>query len=211
MFRTLRHWVVLNGLFVPCSYAWPQRDMLEPAGFLCTSCPHLMVPLTGGEKGRPVQGRRCPRNCKYPSCSAPAVFGVATGSFRTREGSGTVLCASSWLVQARYKPGDLPSQVCKAVPVGMVAFWRCLLAGCPAGTDAPGGAFSLPYAWQRLVVTAPCLPQPHVVEKRPVGKTHDRRTLFAFLFCSFSTGGATRAACLRYVQAGRACHGLPAG
>lgn len=122
---------------------------LESAGFLCTSCPHLMVPLTGGEKGRPVQGRRCPRNCKYPSCSAPAVFGVATGSFRTREGSGTELCASSWLVQAGYKPGDLPSQVCKAVPVGMVAFWRCLLAGCPAGTDAPGGAFSLPYAWQR--------------------------------------------------------------
>lgn len=37
----------------------------------------------------------------------------------------------------------------KAVSMGTVVFWRCLLAGCPAGTDVPEGAFSLPYAWQR--------------------------------------------------------------
>lgn len=173
-----------------------------------------MVPLTGGEKGRSVQSRRCPRNCKYPSRSAPAMPGVShcfhnVGSGKVRNGAARWPRAGAGRVQARrpaiYKSG-------KPLPCGVGEFWRCLLAGCPASTNAPQGAFSLLHMWQRAGCSCPdreplCPDQGRGL----LEKTHDRATPFAFFGWSSGRCWPARAARVCYVQAGWPRHGLSAG
>lgn len=184
---------------------------LESAGFLCTSCPYLMVPLTGVK-----------REDRCKAVAAPATVSTHHAPPRPCSGSPLVLSGLGKAAGQCFAPvhgwcrQGTSQETCHHSSVRLflrewlrsgVVCWR----GAWQARMHPVVRFLCHMRGRGLVVTAPCLPQPHVVEQWPVGKTHDRRTLFVYPFCAFSTGWATRAACLRYVQAGRACHGLPAG
>lgn len=158
---------------------------LEPVRFLCASCQHLMVPpRVGGEKGRSVQHRRCPRNCKYPSRSVR----VLPRSLATGSGLGIGKARNSVLLQPMAGVGgvqarrpaitSLLSQSRKGWLRSGVVCWR----GARQIRMCPVVRFPCPMRGRELVGIAPMPGCCSSVEPCSVGKPHDRATPFVLFF-----------------------------